>query len=149
MAKTETKVENTDAEEAKKLLAEAEKAKAEAEKAKAEAEAMKAEAEKLKAELEAKKEAMAAAHSDDTVTKTVDSGDELVNVKLFKDGGAYKDDLTVGVNGKFIKIQRGKSVEIAKKYAEVIEHSNIQDAATAELIEQKSSEYETATKKYE
>ena len=79
----------------------------------------------------------------------VKSGEELVEVKLFRDSGAYKEDLTVGVNGKFIKIKRGVPVKIKKKYADVIDHSSVQDAATADLIDRKSSEYKEESKKYE
>lgn len=115
---------------------------AEAKKILAEAEAMKAEAEKMKAEIEAEKKAITEVRSGETSKQAVpDDGDELVEIKLFKDSGAYKDDLTVGVNGEIIKIQRGKTVKIKKKFARVIEQSNLQDAATADLIEQKTSEY--------
>ena len=114
----------------------------EAKKILAEAEAMKAEAEAMKVELEAEKKAIAEPHSGETLKKAEpDDGDELVEIRLFKDSGAYRDDLTVGVNGEIIKIQRGKTVKIKKKFARVIEQSNLQDAATAELIEEKSNEF--------
>ena len=82
-------------------------------------------------------------------TKAKKNGEELVEIKLFKDSKDYKDDLVVGVNGKFIKIKRGVPVKIKRKYAEVIEHGNTQDAATAELIEQHENEYREASKRYE
>lgn len=61
--------------------------------------------------------------------------DERVTIKLFKDSKEYKDDLTVVVNGKAFKIQRGVEVSVPKYVAEVIEHSAAQDEKTDQLIE--------------
>lgn len=111
----------------------------------AEAAAMKAEAEAMKAEIEAEKAALAKAEPDKA--QEPDDGDELVEVRLFKDNGAYKDDLTVGVNGEIIKIQRGKTVKIKKKFLRVIEQSNLQAEQLANLIDEKTSEYEAEVKR--
>lgn len=46
---------------------------------------------------------------------------DTVTLTLFKDGDRYKDDLTVGVNGKFWTIQRGVPVTVPRCVAEVIE----------------------------
>lgn len=46
--------------------------------------------------------------------------DELVTVQLFKDSNKYKDDVTLHVNGQNVVIQRGKPVQIKKKFAEVL-----------------------------
>lgn len=66
--------------------------------------------------------------------------EELVEIKLFKDNGKYKDDVFVSVNGETIAIKRGERVKIKRKFAEVLEHSDHQDQETARLIEEKSSE---------
>lgn len=94
----------------------------------------------LNAELEAEKKARAEAEQ-----KTKDKGkvmvtlfpaeEERVTIKLFKDNKDYKDDLTVVVNGKAYRIQRGVEVSVPKSVAEVIEHSAAQDEKTAQLIE--------------
>jgi len=68
-------------------------------------------------------------------------GEERVSIRLFKDNGKYKDDVFVAVNGERIQIKRGETVRIKKKFAEVLEQSMIQDAATASMIERESSEY--------
>jgi hypothetical protein len=66
---------------------------------------------------------------------------ELVEVKLFKDNGKYKDDVFVGVNGENVVIQRGERVKIPRKFAEVLDNSDRQDYETAKLIEQRSGEF--------
>lgn len=68
-------------------------------------------------------------------------GEELVRVKLFKDTGKYKDDVFVAVNGEAIAIKRGEVVEIKRKFADVLDHSEHQDYETAQLIERKSGEW--------
>lgn len=69
--------------------------------------------------------------------------DELVTVQLFKDSNKYKDDVTLHVNGQNVVIQRGKPVQIKKKFAEVLEHSLEQDARTSDLITMRQSEFES------
>ena len=73
---------------------------------------------------------------------------ELVPVTLFKDNNKYKDDKFVGVNDETCLIQRGKTVMVKRKFAEVLEQSMKQDLETSELIEQKSSEYVKASAKF-
>ena len=60
---------------------------------------------------------------------------ELVEVKLFKDNNKYKDDVFVSVNGDNCLIKRGERVKIKRKFAEVLEQSDIQDYQTSKLIE--------------
>ena len=72
--------------------------------------------------------------------------EELVTVHLFKDANKYKDDVTVHVNGRRWTIQRGKTVQVPKAVAAVLEHSMGQDAETAELIASKSEEFKAAAK---
>lgn len=74
--------------------------------------------------------------------------EELVSVQLFKDANKYKDDITVHVNGRRWTIQRGKTVQVPKAVAEVLEHSMNQDAATAEMISRKNEEFRGAAKNF-
>lgn len=74
--------------------------------------------------------------------------DELVPVTLFKDNNKYKDDVFVSVNDETCQIQRGKTVMVKRKFAEVLDASMKQDLETSELIEQKSSEYVKASAKF-
>lgn len=80
--------------------------------------------------------------SKEEMAKHMAQMDELVEVKLFKDTGKYKDDVFVGVNGETIAIKRGERVKIKRKFAEVLDHSEHQDYETAELISRKSGEWE-------
>ena len=66
---------------------------------------------------------------------------ELVEVKLFKDNNKYKDDVYVAVNGENCVIKRGERVMIKRKFAHVLDNSDMQDYETSLLIEKKSSEY--------
>ena len=64
---------------------------------------------------------------------------EYVEVKLFKDNGRYSDDVFVSVNGETCLIKRGERVKIKRKFAAVLESSDLQDYETAKLIERESS----------
>lgn len=66
---------------------------------------------------------------------------ELVEVKLFKDNNKYKDDVYVSVNGENCNIKRGERVKIKRKFANVLDNSDMQDYETSLLIEKKSSEF--------
>ena len=55
-------------------------------------------------------------------------------IRLFSDGGKYKGDLFVSVNGVNYKIRRGVEVEVPPEVAEVLEHSQMQDELTAARI---------------
>ena len=70
-------------------------------------------------------------------------GEELVEVKLFKDSDKYKDDVFVGCNGENVVIQRGVKVKIKRKFAEILDHSELQDYETTELIKQMTGKAET------
>jgi len=67
---------------------------------------------------------------------------ELVEVKLFKDNNKYKDDVYVSVNGENCVIKRGVRVLVKRKFAEVLDTSDMQDYETSLLIEKKSNEFE-------
>ena len=73
-------------------------------------------------------------------------GEELVPIRLFKDGGRYKDDVFVAVNGRSFQIRRGETVRVPVYVAEVLEQSMAQDDATADLIERESSAYAAEAK---
>ena len=88
------------------------------------------------AEAEAEAEIQAKAQREQDAARM----EELVEIKLFKDNGKYKDDVFVSVNGETIAIKRGERVKIKRKFAEVLENSDHQDQETARLIEEKSSE---------
>lgn len=59
---------------------------------------------------------------------------EYVDVKLFKDSDRYVDDVYVAVNGQNCLIKRGEWVKIKRKFAIVLDQSEIQDMKTSELI---------------
>ena len=98
--------------------------------------AMLAEEKAKAAEAEAEAEIQAKAQREQDAARM----EELVEIKLFKDNGKYKDDVFVSVNGETIAIKRGERVKIKRKFAEVLENSDHQDQETARLIEEKSSE---------
>lgn len=98
---------------------------------------------------QAKKEAAEAkevARAAEAVMQGVAAGDAAkdgtVPFWAFKDDDKYKDDIVVGWNGKVYRIQRGKHVRIPREVYNIIRRSMAQDAATAEMLEQKSREYD-------
>ena len=60
---------------------------------------------------------------------------ETVAVKLFRDNDRYKDDVYVAVNGQNCVIKRGEWVNVKRKFALVLDQSEIQDMRTAEMLE--------------
>lgn len=66
---------------------------------------------------------------------------ELVEVKLFKDNNKYKDDVYVSVNDENCLIKRGERVMVKRKFADVLDKSDMQDYETSKLIEKKSNEF--------
>lgn len=74
---------------------------------------------------------------------------ERVPFRAFRDTGRYKDDITVGYNGKQYVIQRGVEVMIPRAVREIIYQSMQQDEQTANLIERKTSEYAAESRRYE
>lgn len=67
--------------------------------------------------------------------------EEYISVKLFKDNDRYKDDVYVAVNGKNCIIKRGEWVKIKRKFALVLDQSEIQDMKTAEFIENEQKKF--------
>ena len=66
---------------------------------------------------------------------------ELVDVKLFKDNDRYRDDVYVAVNGQNCIIKRGEWVRIKRKFALVLDASEIQDMKTGEFMEREQSRF--------
>ena len=64
-----------------------------------------------------------------------------MEVKLFKDNTKYKDDVFVSVNGENCVIKRGERVKVKRKFANVLDMSDMQDYETSKLIEKKSDEF--------
>lgn len=66
---------------------------------------------------------------------------EYISVKLFKDNDRYHDDVYVAVNGQNCIIKRGEWVKIKRKFALVLDASEIQDMKTAEYIENEQKSF--------
>ncbi len=66
---------------------------------------------------------------------------EYISVKLFKDNDRYRDDVYVAVNGQNCIIKRGEWVKIKRKFAMVLDASEIQDMKTAEFIEKEQRRF--------
>ncbi len=66
---------------------------------------------------------------------------EEVAVKLFRDNDRYRDDVYVAVNGQNCVIKRGEWVKIKRKFAMVLDQSEIQDIQTAEMLEAEQRRY--------
>ena len=69
---------------------------------------------------------------------------EYVSVKLFRDNDRYKDDVYVAVNGQNCVIKRGEWVKIKRKFAIVLDASEIQDMKTAEMLEAEQNRFRAA-----
>ena len=66
---------------------------------------------------------------------------EYVEVRLFKDNEKYKDDVYVAINGKNCIIRRGVWTRIRRKFALLLDQSEIQDLRTAELMEREAGRF--------
>ncbi len=69
---------------------------------------------------------------------------EYISVKLFKDNDRYQDDVYVAVNGQNCMIKRGEWVKVKRKFALVLDTSEIQDMRTAEFIENEQRRFASA-----
>ena len=107
-------------------------------------------ADKIIADAQARAEGMEkAAETAEPPIKVPDPNDDLeqyVQVQLFKDGKDYKDDVLVGVNGQFCQVKRGVPVKIKKKFALVLEESQIQSIKSAEFQEAEQAKYDAANR---
>lgn len=70
--------------------------------------------------------------------------EEKIPIKLFKDGKNYKDDLTVSVNGETIRIMRGVPVKIKRKFAMLIEDSELQTVTASEFDQFEREKFKNA-----
>ncbi len=70
--------------------------------------------------------------------------EEYVEVKLFKDGKDYRDDVFVSVGGESCLIKRGEKVRIKRKFALVLEESERQDAYTEAMTAARAEEWAAA-----
>ena len=73
---------------------------------------------------------------------------ELVEIKLFKDNDKYKDDVYVAINGKNCIIRRGVWTRIRRKFALLLDQSEIQDLRTAELMEKEASRFADESRRH-
>ena len=80
--------------------------------------------------------------------KQQDYLNEYVEVRLFKDNDKYKDDVYVAVNGKNCVIRRGVWTRIRRKFAMLLDQSEIQDLRTAELMEREASRFADESRRH-
>ena len=66
---------------------------------------------------------------------------EYVEIKLFRDNEKYKDDVYVAINGKNCVIRRGVWTRIRRKFALLLDQSEIQDLRTAELMDREAGRF--------
>ena len=75
--------------------------------------------------------------------------DQKIRVRLFKDNERYKDDVTVVVNGRVWRIQRGVDVDLPMYVWQVLEQSMAQDTKTAVMIQRESDDFKEKQKHFE
>ena len=75
------------------------------------------------------------------MAETTKKAKEKIRTTFLKDNGKYKDDIVVGINGRFTQVQRGVPVELDEDVYAVIQNSMLQDGQTANLIELKKQEF--------
>lgn len=138
MAESKTKKAQTAQEEAVTVPVQADPA--------AEAEAILEEARRQAAEIVAA--AQQEAQTIQVPAQQGESDDDLVTIQLFRDNDKYKNDVFVAVNGQSCLIQRGKPVQVKRKFARVLEQSMSQDIAASELMDQEEKEFERQSKLY-
>ena len=73
---------------------------------------------------------------------------EYVEVRLFKDNEKYKDDVYVAINGKNCVIRRGVWTRIRRKFALLLDQSEIQDLRTAELMEKEANRFADESRRH-
>ncbi len=66
---------------------------------------------------------------------------EYVEIRLFRDNEKYKDDVYVAINGKNCLIRRGVWTRIRRKFALLLDQSEIQDLRTAELMDKEAGRF--------
>lgn len=108
--------------------------------AKAEAEKIVAEAKEAAAEINAPAKSKAEEEAERAAFEAYMN--EPVEIKLFRDNNKYKDDVYVSVNGDNVVIKRGERVQVKRKFVQVLEQSEREKNALADLIEAKSRQFE-------
>ena len=73
---------------------------------------------------------------------------EYVEIRLFKDNEKYKEDVYVAINGKNCIIRRGVWTRIRRKFALLLDQSEIQDLRTAELMEKEATRFANETRRH-
>ena len=73
---------------------------------------------------------------------------EYVEIRLFKDNEKYKDDVYVAINGKNCVIKRGVWTRIRRKFAMLLDQSEIQDLRTAELMEREAVRFAEESRRH-
>lgn len=109
------------------------------------AEMLKAAEEKANAIIEAAEKKTGKKEQSEAVKRANAAGEQYVTIKLFKDGGKYKDDVFVAVNGEGCSVPRGIPVRIKKKFADVLEQSDIQDFETTQYMDAEAARFERET----
>ena len=71
--------------------------------------------------------------------------EEYIAIKLFKDNDRYKDDVYVAINGKNCLIRRGVWTRIRRKFALLLDQSEIQDLRTSELMDKEEGRFVSET----
>lgn len=72
---------------------------------------------------------------EEALARIMKEDEELVPIKLFKDSGKYKDDVSVTINGKTWLIQRGVVVDVPRNVAKVLEESDAQRGIAADYLD--------------
>lgn len=99
------------------------------------------EADKADKTAKASKSAKAAKAAKQTPAEPVPPEKDLVSFFAIKDKDKYKDDIVVAVNGKAWRIKRGVQVMIPRFVAAVLENSQRQDIAAAEIMTQEAESF--------
>ena len=73
---------------------------------------------------------------------------EYVEVRLLKDNEKYKDDVYVAINGRNCIIKRGVWTRIRRKFALLLDQSEIQDLRTAELMEKEAGRFAAESRRH-
>ena len=69
---------------------------------------------------------------------------EPVKIRLFRDNDRYRDRVYVAVNGRNCLIERGKWITVKRKFALVLDQSEIQDMCAATLAEAEQDRFRVA-----
>ncbi len=102
------------------------------------------EADEAEKTAKASKSAKAAKAARQTPAEPVPPEKDLVPFFAIKDKDKYKDDIVVAVNGKAWRIKRGVQVMIPRFVAAVLENSQRQDIAAAEIMTQEAESFRQA-----